>query len=158
MPRFVDIAFDCVPLRSIGRLDIPIDASPAYRALCERLKQALAKHGSYNSYYLHNARCVFHLTNREDLGTLEFEFQGTVLTDPEDRHAVHADLEVTLVRETCDWLTEPIVAWFHDTVTQAVLVEFDLYIAAGDLDRARQRIEQIQARVEQSGGFIGMDL
>jgi hypothetical protein len=30
-PRYVEIVFDCLPLRSVGRLDIPIDASPKYR-------------------------------------------------------------------------------------------------------------------------------
>ena len=32
MQRYVEIVFDCLPLRSISRLDIPIDASPRYRA------------------------------------------------------------------------------------------------------------------------------
>ena len=43
--RYVDIVFDCLPLRSIGRMDIPLDASPKYRARCERIKHALAVHG-----------------------------------------------------------------------------------------------------------------
>ena len=29
---------------------------------------------------------------------------------------------------TCDWLTDPVVAWFQDTVRQAVTADFDLYI------------------------------
>ena len=28
---YVDISFDCLPLRSVTRLDVPIDASPKYR-------------------------------------------------------------------------------------------------------------------------------
>ena len=28
MDRWVEISFDCLPLRSVGRLDIPMDASP----------------------------------------------------------------------------------------------------------------------------------
>ena len=55
MNRPVDISFDCLPLRSIGRLDIPLDASPKYRARCERIKAAIDKHGSHNAYYLYHA-------------------------------------------------------------------------------------------------------
>ena len=61
--QFVEIMFDCLPLRSVGRLDIPIDASPKYRQRCERIKDEMERHGSHNSYFLYNASCVFHLTN-----------------------------------------------------------------------------------------------
>jgi hypothetical protein len=158
MSHWVDIRFDCLPLRSLGRLDIPIDASPKYRALCERVKAALEKHGSHNSYYLHNARCAYHLANSDECGGLEFRFEGTVLTDAEDQHCQRCDLQVELLRETCDWLTEPIVEWFRETVSRSVLVEFDRYIEAGDLEKARQRIEQMQAASDESGGFVGMYL
>lgn len=158
MNRWVDIQFDCLPLRSLGRLDIPLDASPKYRARCERVKAALEKHGSHNSYYLYNARCEYHLANSEKLGGLEFRFEGTVLTDHDDRHCQHCDLEVELIRETCQWLTEPVVEWFKETVPKSVAVEFDRYIEAGDLEKARQRIEKIQAASDQSGGFVGMYL
>ena len=40
MNRWVEIAFDCLPLRSVGRLDIPIDASPKYRERCEQMRRA----------------------------------------------------------------------------------------------------------------------
>ncbi|MGD9645343.1 MAG: hypothetical protein AB7U73_06495, partial [Pirellulales bacterium] len=80
MPRYVDIEFDCLPLRSVGRLDIPLDASPAYRARCERIKHAIETHGSHNTYFLYNANCKFHLTNDPALGMLEFRFEGTALT------------------------------------------------------------------------------
>jgi hypothetical protein len=158
MNRFVEIAFDCLPLRSVTRLDIPIDASPRYRGRCERIKAALERHGSHNSYFLYDANCVFHLTNQDDLGTLEFSFEGTVLTDPADRETVLADLEVTLVRETCDWLTEPVVAWFRETVSHAVLVEFNRYIEAGDLAQTLKRIAALQAKADQMGGYVGMYL
>jgi hypothetical protein len=81
MNRYVEIAFDCLPLRSIGRLDVPIDASPKYRERCERVLRAITTHGSHNTYFLYNAACVFHLTNQADLGMLEFRFEGTALTD-----------------------------------------------------------------------------
>ncbi len=158
MSQFVEISFDCLPLRSVGRLDIPLDASPAYRDRCERIKGAIQKHGSHNSYFLYDARCVFHLTNQPDLGTLEFRFEGTVHTDPDDRRTVLADLYVTLVRETCDWLTEPVVRWFRETVSKAVVAEFDRYIEAGDLAQTHKRIAAIQAKADQAGGYLGMNV
>ncbi len=85
MQRYVEIMFDCLPLRSIGRMDIPIDASPRYRARCERIKSAIETHGSHNTYYLYNAHCIFHLTNAPELGMLDFSFEGTVMTDDTDR-------------------------------------------------------------------------
>ena len=158
MNRWVEITFDCLPLRTVGRLDIPLDASPKYRALCERIKAAIERHGSHNSYYLHNARCVYHLTNQGDAGMLDFRFEGTVLTDAEDLHTQRSDLEVELVRETCEWLTEPIVQWFVETVHRAVNAEFDRYIEAGDLQKAKERIEKIQAASDEAGGYLGMYL
>jgi len=156
--RYVEISFDCLPLRSIGRMDIPLDASPKFRAKCERIKAAIAEHGSTNTFYLHNAACIYHLTNEPSDGMLEFEFEGTVMTDEADRKTISAHLEVRLKRETCEWLTEPIVAWFHDTVRRSVKIEFDRYIAAGDLTRTQERFAQAQAEMEKSGGFLGMGL
>jgi len=158
MTRWVEIAFDCLPLRSVGRLDIPLDASPKYRSLCERIKQAIEKHGSHNTYFLYNASCVFHLTNRPDVGTLQFGFSGTIITDGTDLHAQSADLEAELVRETCDWLTAPIVEWFARTVQYAVSAEFDRYIEAGDLERTKERAARLQAEIEKHGGHVGMYL
>ena len=158
MNRWVEISFDCLPLRTIGRLDIPIDASPKYRALCERIKQAIEKHGQHNAYFLYNAKCVYHLANHDALGMLEFQFDGVVLTDPSDAATERCDLAVELVRETCDWLNEPIVAWFTETVSHSVAVEFNRYIDAGDLAEAKKRIETIQSASDEAGGFVGMYL
>ncbi len=158
MSQWVEISFDCLPLRSIGRLDIPLDASPKFRQRCERIKQAMAKHGSHNSYFLYGATCKFHLTNKDGHGTVEFRFEGTVLTDASDLATQTADLEVELVRETCDWLTAPVVAWFAQSVSEAVKVEFDRYIAAGDLARAKERAARMQAEMDKSGGYVGMYL
>ncbi len=158
MNRWVDITFDCVPLRSIGRLDIPLDASPKYRRKLERIKQAIERHGSHNSYYLHNARCVFHLVNSDELGLLEYEFEGTVLTNETDEATRHVDLEVKLQGETCDWLTPPVIEWFATTVRQAVKVEFDRYIAAGDLEQARRRMAKLQQQADEAGGYVGLYL
>ena len=158
MDRYVEITFDCLPLRSLGRLDIPLDASPKFRAKCERVKQALTAHGTQNTYYLHNALCSFFLSNRPDIGMIQFEFEGTVITDEADRTTSAAQLVVNLKRETCDWLTEPVVEWFKETVRRAVMVEFDRYIEAGDLSRTKERIAKTQAEMEQTGGFVGMYL
>jgi hypothetical protein len=158
MTQSVQVKFDCLPLRSVTRLDIPLDASPKYRAFCERVKAAIEMHGTYNAYYLYNASCIYHLTNRDDLGMLEFRFEGTLFTDEKDLRSERANLQVELVRETCEWLTEPIVAWFRETVTRTVLVEFDRYIEAGDLEKARLRLEKIQSASDEQGGYMGMYL
>lgn len=158
MGQWVDINFDCLPLRGVQRLDIPLDASPKYRARCERIKEALEKHGSHNTYYLHNANCVYRLTNQVDLGEIHFRFYGTVLTDEKDMHAKGCDLSVRLLKENCDWLTEPIVQWFAETVSRSVQVEFDRYIAAGDLKQTVARLERLNAQTDESEGFMGMYL
>ena len=158
MGRYVDIQFDCLPLRSVSRLDIPLDASPAYRMRCERIKHAIETHGSHNTYYLYNAGCTFHLTNDDAIGMIEFRFEGTALTDASDEKTEWCDLEVSLVRETCDWLEEPIVKWFIETVPQVVKVEFDAYITAGDLARTIERAKKLQADLDRSGGYLGMGL
>lgn len=158
MDSYVKIAFDCLPLRTITRLDVPIDASPKYRARCEKLKRAIETHGSFNSYFLHNANCIFRLTNDDAVGMLEFSFEGAVLTDEKDQQTLRSDLDVELTRETCDWITEPVVAWFRQTVSRAVEVEFNRFIAAGDLTKAVERIERIQSQSDQHGGYVGMYL
>jgi len=158
MSQFVEIQFDCLPLRTIGRLDIPLDASPKLRAFCERLKHALDEHGTFNTYYLHNARCIFHLTNQPELGMLNFSFEGVVTTDDADSRTDREHLTVKLERETCDWLKQPIVDWFTETVPRAVMVEFDRYISAGDLRKAVERIEKLQAESDKHGGYLGMYL
>lgn len=158
MSQHVDIEFDCLPLRSVGRLDIPIDASPKYRARCERIKHALETHGSHNTYFLYNAQCTFHLTNQSDLGMIQYSFEGTALTDPADQKTLRCDLQVELVRETCDWLTQPVSAWLSETVVKAVEIEFNRFIEAGDLAQTVKRIEQLQAQSDQRGGYVGMYL
>jgi hypothetical protein len=158
MNRWVEITFDCLPLRSVGRMDVPLDASPKYQERCLAIKRAIEKHGAHNTYFLYNASCVFHLTNRENFGTLEFRFQGTVITDSTDMRATHADLEAELTRETCDWLTAPVVEWFQQTLQHAACAEFDRYIEAGDLARTKERMARLQAELEKTGGHVGMFL
>lgn len=158
MGNWVTITFDCLPLRSITRWDTPLDASPQYEQFLHVLKAAVEKHGLHNSYFLHNAQCIYQLTNDDTIGMLEFRFHGVVLTDSEDRRTRGSDLEVALSRETCSWLTEPVVQWFAETVARAVEVEFDRYIAAGDLARTQERLERIRAECDDHDGFLGMFL
>jgi len=154
----VHISFECLPLRTLGRLDIPLDASPDFRDRCERIKNAIEKHGQLNAYFLHDGSCEFRLTNHETLGLLRFEFSGTVLTDTADLKTRQVDLDIRLASETCDWLTRNVATWFEETVRRAVAHEFDLFVATGDLSKAKQRIEELQRESDSSGGFLGMNL
>jgi len=154
----VEITFDCLPLRSVGRLDIPLDASSPFRSRCERIKAAMEKHGTHNSYYLYNAHCIYQLTNDPTCGMLNFGFEGTLLTNAEDLCSLACDLDCCLEQDTCDWLSEPVVSWFCETVSTAVLIEFNSYISAGDLTRSKERAEQIAASCDEAGGFLGMYL
>ena len=90
--QWVEIEFDCLPLRSVTRLDVPVDASPVYEQFVLRVKEAMEKHGSHNAYYLHHATCVYHLTNDPAHGTVCFEFEGTVLTGEQDRRTKVVDI------------------------------------------------------------------
>jgi len=158
MSEPVEITFDCLPLQLVSRFDAPLDASPEYEAFCKQVQEAVHKHGQHNAYYLHRGRCIFRLTNHPRVGMLAFDFEGTVLTDPQDQRTIGGDLRCALQGETCDWLTQPVVGWFEETVRRAVLAEFDRYIAAGDLEKTVQRIQQLQAKTDNHGGFLGMGL
>ena len=154
----VTVTFDCIPLRSVRQSVIPADASPAYRARLERVQRAVDRHGTRNAYYLLNGTCRFQFTNDPASGWAQFAFEGTVLTDEADAKTVGGDLSVRLDTETCDWLTQPAVQWLSLSVERAVAVEFDRYIAAGDLARTRERLAREQAASDSSGGFLGMNL
>ncbi len=158
MQPSVEIAFDCLPLRSVGRLDAPLDASPKHRAHCERVQAAVQRHGRHNSYYLYNAHCRFQLTSDPKIGMLDFTYTGVVLTDSSDQRAGTCDLEIELARETCDWLNDPAVEFFKDTVRRAVLLEFDRYIQAGDLALTLRRLARLQSESDEAGGYMGMFL
>jgi hypothetical protein len=155
---WVEIQFDCIPLRTVGPLRVPTDASPKFRQRCERILAARSKHGEHNAYYLASGQCSYHLTNNSEVGRLEFRFDGVVLTDDADLATKASDLAVELVRETCDWLTEPVARWFVESVERAVMAEFDRYIAAGDLAKTKRRIEELRSQTDQSGGYVGMGL
>lgn len=154
----VAIDFDCTPLRSVPRFDIPLDASPGYRARLERFQRAISKHGTRNTYYLTNASCTFRFTNEAESGWVRFAVEGTVITDDADAKTVGSDLDVCLDTETCDWLTQPAVKWLALSAKHAMEAEFNRYIAAGDLSRALERIAKEQAASDAAGGFLGMNL
>ncbi len=156
--KWVEIEFDCLPLRGVTRLDVPVDASPVYEQFVLRVKAALQRHGTHNTYYLHRGKCVYHLTNQADLGEVAFSFEGTVMTDTEDLRTRSVELTVELQRETCSWLNEPAVSFLSESIRHAVTAEFDRFIAAGDLKKTEERIELIQKQVEEGGGFVGMYL
>lgn len=158
MSRWVEIDFNCLPLRSVTCFASPVDASHKEIELYQRLREAAKKHGLHNTYYLHGGKCVFHLTNHEQIGMLEFRFEGTVLTDTQDMKIVDYDLTVELASEVCDWLVTPVVDWFAESVRQAVKIDFDRFIAAGDLDKTIQRIERLMAENDAKGGFLGLGL
>ena len=154
----IPITFQCTPLRSVPRLDIPLDASPGFRARAERLQRAVARHGARNTYYLTDGRCTFHFTNDPASGWVRFRFEGTLLTDERDLRTIGSDLVVELDGETCDWLTQPAVEWLRGTVVRGVETEFDRYIAAGDLSRTLDRLAREQAASDAAGGCVGMNL
>ncbi len=156
--RPVDIAFDCIPLRSMARLDPPLDASPGLVGKYSRIKQAIAEHGTHNSYFLHNAHCRFFVTNDPLNGMIAFRFEGVVFTDDSDMRTRHAALNVTLDKETCSWLEQHVVKWFQESVSQAVIVEFNRYIGVGDPEQTKKRLQQMEKAVEDKGGFVGMHL
>ena len=134
--------------RRSRRAGARLAATGAHRA-------AAQKHGLHNSYYLHEGKCTFHLTNHDQIGTIDFTFAGTVLTDAADMRTLHADLDVELAGEVCEWLVAPVVSWFAETVREAVKVEFDRFIAAGDLEKTIQRTQRLQAAIDAQGGFLG---
>ena len=156
--RPVDITFDCLPLRSLARLDPPLDASPGLIAKYERIKNAVSEHGTFNTYYLHNASCRFYVTNDPNRGMIAFKFEGVVFTDGSDCRTKHAELKVTLDRETCSWLEQHVVKWFEECVTHAVVVEFDRFIGEGNPDQTKKRMDEIEKSLESQGGFLGMHL
>jgi hypothetical protein len=157
MENAVDIAFDCLPLRSVSRVDVPLDASPAFRARCEHLKQAIDAHGSENAYFVYNAHCVYRLANSDIDGMLRFKFEGTVITDRSDAKAQRAELAVQLVGDTCGGLPDEVIEWFSSMVERAVLIEFDRFIAAGSLAARVDQLGQV-SELASLADFAGMNL
>lgn len=151
----IEIAFDCLPLRSVGRIDVPLDASPAFRARLEQLQRAIETHPVANTYFLYNTQCTYKLANSEIVNMLRFTFDGTLLTDRSDCKAERADLAIVLVAETCGDVSAAALQWLRGVVERAVLVEFDRFIEAG---RLAARVAELGegASVGAISGFAGM--
>ena len=158
MNRYVEVEFDCIPLRSVTRLDPPLDAPPALEAKFHRIQDAIEQHGTLNTYYLHNAKCKYFVTNDPAQGMIAFAFEGVLFTDSSDEFAKHAELKVTLEKETCPWLDQHVVKWFQESVIHAVLVEFNQFIGAGDAEQTRKRLRELERQLQNTGGFLGMYL
>ncbi len=148
----VDIAFDCLPLRSVARLDVPLDASDALRHRGGLIKRVVQEFGADSTYYLYNAHCVFRFANSEFEGVCRFKFEGVVRTDAGDRKCISADLETHLESETCGGIPEIAKAWLYDRVRQAVIVEFDRFIAAGHAGASAA------SATTDLGGVAGLDV
>ncbi len=129
----VEIAFDCLPLRSVGRLDVPLDASDEFRRRAERIKAALAEFGAERTYFLYNAHCVYRFANSEFAGTCRLEFEGIVRTDAGDRQCQETHLDVRVASETCGGVPPAVAAWLADLVRLAAGIEFDRFISAGQI-------------------------
>jgi hypothetical protein len=157
MDPVVDIEFDCLPLRSVGRVDVPLDASPAFRQRCERLKQAIDTYDNQNAYFLYNTQCTYRLANSEIANMLRFTFDGTLLTDRSDYKADRADLDVQLTAETCGGVPPAALLWLRGVVRRAVLVEFDRFIAAGQLAARVQELGDVESLTSVSD-FAGMNV
>jgi hypothetical protein len=63
-----------------------------------------------------------------------------------------------LEKETCSWLEQHVVKWFEESVTQAVLVEFNRYIGVGDPEQTKKRLQEMEKALDSRGGFVGMHL
>lgn len=153
----VDVAFDCLPLRSVGRLDIPLDASESLRRRAERMQLAIQTHGAERSYFLYNARCIFRFANSEFEGVCRFEFEGIARTDAGDRKCEEVVLNVSLVSETCGGVPDEVQPWLVERVRQAVAIEFDRFIAAGQLASRSDELGQVE-NLAGLGGLAGLDV
>jgi hypothetical protein len=157
MEPVVDIAFDCLPLRSLPRIDIPLDASPEFRARCERLRKSLDEHPGENAYYLYNTRCTYRLANSDIDNMLRFSFDGTLVTDRSDCKAERADLNIVLTAETCGGVPQAALDWLRGIVRQAVLIEFDRFISGGQLAARKDELESLDS-IATIGDFAGMNV
>ncbi len=156
-PSVVDVEFDCVPLRSIKRLDIPLDASDLQRRRAARMQAAIGSYGVERTYFLQNARCVFRFANSDVEGVCRFEFEGVARTDAGDRKCEEVNLDVTLVSETCGGVPVAVQQWLIDRVRHAVAIEFDRFLAAGQPAASSPDASE-QTPATALGGLGGLDV
>ena len=158
LPSLVDVEFECVPLRTIGRLDIPLDASDAQRRRAVHMQSAINSYGVERTYFLQNARCVFRFANSDVEGVCRFEFEGIARTDAGDRKCEEVILEVALVSETCGGVPSVVQEWLIERVRRAVAIEFDRFIAAGQLAAHAGQPEAPSPAAGTLDGLGGMDV
>ena len=132
---------------------MPLDASGVYRIRYERLREALESHGAERTYYLYDAHCVFRLANSEIEGMVRFDFEGLLHTDAGDARTESAELDVRLASETCGGVPAEVEAWLKARVEKAVAIEFDRFIAAGQLANRTDELGQLE-RLSDLGGFL----
>ena len=130
-----------------------MDASGIYRIRYERLREALRSHSAQRTYYLYDAHCVFRLANSEIEGMIRFDFEGIVLTDAGDVLTDHVELDVKLASETCDGIPAEVEAWLKQRLEKVVAIEFDRFIAAGQLSSRTTELGQLEC-LSDFGGFL----
>ena len=158
MSDAVTIVFECLPFRLVGHAGMPLDASDEQQALWRRFRAAMAKHGTANTYFLYNADCTFRLSNAEG-NSVRFIFEATVRTDEKDSHPVHIDIACRLAETEFPKPFAPAALdFFREALRRAVLVEFQLFINAGNLKRALAEREHILQEWDRNRGFVGMDI
>ena len=158
MPQAVAIVFDCLPFRRVSNAGLPLDATEEYRRLWRRERAAMAKHGKENTYFLYNAECRFPFTNSQS-GYMRFRFEATVMTDEEDERPADIDLVYELAETDFSGPLAPeTFQFFDEALRRAVLVEFQLFIDAGNLKRALAGEEQILREWHENRGFVGMHI
>ena len=121
-----------------------MDASGVYRIRYERLRAAIDEFGTERCYYLYDAHCSFHFANSEVEGMVRFNFEGIVRTDAGDALSDEVDLETELSSETCGGVPPEVQVWLADRVEQAVAIEFNRYVAAGQLGSRSAEIGQLE--------------
>ncbi len=141
----VEIQFDCLPLKRVGRVDVPLDASESHRRRIEHLKRMVEEHDANRAYFLYDARCVFRMANSDVEGLLRFEFEGAVLTDAGDHKTAAVDIESSLTSNTCGEIPPAVLSWLAERVEAAVAIEFDRYIAAGQLQAREAQFDSGEA-------------
>ena len=88
---------------------------------------------------------------------LRFSFDGTVLTDRSDCKADRADLNVVLTAETCGGVPPAALDWLRGIIKRAVLIEFDRFIADGQLAARVKQLGSVDS-ITDVAGFAGMNV
>ena len=126
-------------------------------ALLVFVSWALNTHAGQNAYFLYNTRCTYRLANSDIDNMLRFSFDGTLLTDRSDCKADHADLNVVLTAETCGGVPPAALDWLRGIIKRAVLIEFDRFIADGQLAERVKQLGSVDS-ITDVAGFAGMNV